>query len=39
MRLLTAIDVFDEVAENTYRSNPTSAYLNDPGQRAGMELM
>lgn len=39
MRLLTAIDVFDEVSENTYRSNSTSAFLNNPGQRAGMELV
>ena len=39
MRILTAINVFDEVGPGQYRENSISKRLMEPGQAAGFQLM
>ena len=39
MRILTAINVFDEVGPSRYKSNTISEWLSKPGQADGYRLM
>lgn len=39
MRILTAVDVFDEVGPSLYKSNAISEWLAQPGQADGFRLM
>lgn len=39
MRILTAVDVFDEVGPSLYKSNAISEWLGQPGQADGFRLM
>lgn len=39
MRILTAVDVFDEVGPSLYKSNAVSEWLGEPGQADGFRLV
>lgn len=39
MRILTAVNVFDEVGPSLYKSNAISEWLGEPGQADGFRLM
>lgn len=39
MRILTAINVFDEVGLSRFKSNAISEWLGKPGQADGFHLM
>ena len=39
MRILTAVNVFDEVGPSLYESNAISEWLGRPGQADGFRLM
>lgn len=39
MRILTAVNVFDEVGPSLYKSNAVSEWLGQPGQADGFRLM
>ncbi len=39
MRILTAVNVFDEVGPSLYKSNAISEWLGKPGQADGFRLM
>lgn len=39
MRILTAVDVFDEVGPSLYKTNAISEWLAKPGQADGFRLV